>query len=186
LKLIKNYHKNVSFSYDDEPKKYNNESEFIDFLTEDKIKQLIDYSTKIPESSDYNIGYKYPFNATEILISENVKFQNKFLSQKPLISKELKEKQIKNFKEKINKAKKIIKKDGFFSKFFHILNEVRGIGDGARVGDGDGGPELNLEEINEDDFSEEEILEYENSKNREKMRIQEINLNILLEIPQRN
>ena len=159
--------------------KYNNESEFIDFLTEDKIKQLIDYSTKIPESSDYNIGYKYPFNATEILISENVKFQNKFLSQKPLISKELKEKQIKNFKEKINKAKKIIKKDGFFSKFFHILNEVRGIGDGARVGDGDGGPELNLEEINEDDFSEEEILEYENSKNREKIMVYE-NIDYLL------
>ena len=53
--------------------KYNTESEFINFITDDKIKKLIDYSTKMPKSEEHNIGFKYPFNATEILSSENIK-----------------------------------------------------------------------------------------------------------------
>ena len=86
--------------------KFNTDSEFIDFLTKEKIKKLIDYSTKMPESDSHNIGFKYPFNATEILCSENVKFQNKFLEEKPYISKEV---QMKKIKEKLDKRNKIIK-----------------------------------------------------------------------------
>ena len=47
--------------------KFNTQSEFLNFLTEDKIKKLIDYSTKMPISNNNNIGFKYPYNATEIL-----------------------------------------------------------------------------------------------------------------------
>ena len=138
--------------------KYNTESEFINFITDDKIKKLIDYSTKMPKSEEHNIGFKYPFNATEILSSENIKFQNKFLLQKPFISKESKELQIKNFKEKLNKAKKI-KKDGFIFNFFKILNKVKNkVRNEDKI-------ELEIEEIKDEDFSEEEILDYENSKN---------------------
>ena len=54
----------------------NNDSQFINFFTNDKIKKLIDYSTKIPSKDEHNIGYKYPFNATEILCSENTNIQN--------------------------------------------------------------------------------------------------------------
>ena len=82
--------------------KFNTDSEFIDFLTKEKIKKLIDYSTKMPESDSHNIGFKYPFNATEILCSENVKFQNKFLEEKPYISKEV---QMKKIKENIDEIK---------------------------------------------------------------------------------
>ena len=94
--------------------KFNTDSEFIDFLTKEKIKKLIDYSTKMPESDSHNIGFKYPFNATEILCSENVKFQNKFLEEKPYISKEV---QMKKIKEKLDKRNKITK-GGFISECF--------------------------------------------------------------------
>ena len=57
--------------------KFNTESEFLNFITEDKIKKLIDYSTKLPISDTYDIGYKYPFNATEVLCSENENLQKK-------------------------------------------------------------------------------------------------------------
>ena len=85
--------------------KFNTESEFLNFITEDKIKKLIDYSTKLPISDTYDIGYKYPFNATEILCSENENFQKKFMQEKRFISK-------KKLKEKLVRVNRI-KKDGF-------------------------------------------------------------------------
>ena len=61
--------------------KTNQESKFINYFTNDKIRKLIDYSTKLPSSDEHNIGHKYPFNAMEILCSENVGFQNKLMSE---------------------------------------------------------------------------------------------------------
>ena len=101
--------------------KNNYKSQFIDFLTDDKIKKLIDYSTKLPSSDTHNIGYKYPFNATEILCSENTNFQKRFMSEKPFITKDNKEKEL---REKLNQAKKINKK-GFISELFKIINKVK-------------------------------------------------------------
>ena len=98
--------------------KNNYKSQFIDFLTDEKIKKLIDYSTKLPSSDTHSIGYKYPFNATEILCSENTNFQKKFMCEKPYITKE------KELKEKLNQAKKINKK-GFLSELFRIINKVK-------------------------------------------------------------
>ena len=132
--------------------KFNNESEFINFITEDKIKALIDYSTKMPLCDNINIGYKFPFNATEILCSENEKIQSKFLISKPFLSKE---KKIKNFKEKLNKAKRI-RKNGFISTLFKIINKVNN----------------NNIEINEDiirNISEEDMVKYESKEQGEKM-----------------
>ena len=83
--------------------KTNIKSEFIDFITNDKIKKLIDYSTKMPISDNHNIGYKYPFNATEILCSDNTNFQNKLMLETPLYSKESK---IKDIKQKFEESKK--------------------------------------------------------------------------------
>ena len=64
--------------------KNNNDSQFINFFTSEKIKKLIDYSTKIPSKDEHNIGYKYPFNATEILCSECPKFQTILMTEKAL------------------------------------------------------------------------------------------------------
>ena len=148
--------------------KFNTDSEFIDFLTKDKIKKLIDYSTKMPESDSHNIGFKYPFNATEILCSENVKFQNKFLEEKPYISKEV---QMKKIKEKLDKRNKITK-GGFISEFFKILNKVK---------NNDINMEINFDEkIEVEDLSDEEILECEIDRNSKKEMIYE-NVDYLLE-----
>ena len=51
--------------------KTNPNSQFIEMLSSEAIRKLIDYSTKMPKSDDKNIGYKYPFNATEILCCDN-------------------------------------------------------------------------------------------------------------------
>lgn len=40
-------------------------------FTNEVIRKLIDYSTKIPSEDDLKTGHKYPFNACEILCSDN-------------------------------------------------------------------------------------------------------------------
>ena len=66
----------------------NNDCQFISFFTNENIKKLIDYSTKLPTSNSPKIGYKYPFNATEILCSVNIQFQNKLMTETPIIEKD--------------------------------------------------------------------------------------------------
>ena len=51
--------------------KTNPNSQFINMLSTEAIRKLIDYSTKMPKSNDKNVGFKYPFNATEILCCDN-------------------------------------------------------------------------------------------------------------------
>ena len=92
--------------------KSNNDSIFVNFLTNDKIKKLIDYSTKIPSIDEHNIGYKYPFNATEILCTENRKFQSNFMSEKLYNTEDST-----NNKETIKK----IKKGGFILELFKAI-----------------------------------------------------------------
>ena len=94
--------------------KSNNNSKFINFLTSEKIKKLIDYSTKFPSSDEHNIGYKFPFNSTEILCSDNTDLQNKIMEEKIYIKKE-------NIKEKI----KNIHKGGFLAQLFTSINKAK-------------------------------------------------------------
>ena len=96
--------------------KNNNDSQFIKFFTNEKIKKLIDYSTKFPLSNEHNIGYKYPFNATEILCSDNINFQKILMSEKPLNQKQ------NNDIEIINRIKK---NDGFLFKLFEVINNTK-------------------------------------------------------------
>ena len=123
--------------------KNNNQSQFINFLTEEKIKKLIDYSTKIPASDEYNIGYKYPFNATEILCSENTNFQKIFMKETPFEDKESK------LKEQLRQAK-YIQKNGFISELFKIIKQVK-----------------NNEENNEDEINNEDESENDSDKSED-------------------
>ena len=137
--------------------KFNTESEFLNFITEDKIKKLIDYSTKLPISDTYDIGYKYPFNATEILCSENENFQKKFMQEKRFISK-------KKLKEKLDRVNRI-KKDGFIFQLFKVINKVKNndINDDILNMNKDTIDEK--EEFDIDKLSEQEILELKPDKN---------------------
>ena len=62
--------------------KTNSNSEFFPFLTNEIMKKLIDYSTKIPKEDNQKIGHKFPFNASEILCSNNMNILNKFFESK--------------------------------------------------------------------------------------------------------
>ena len=137
--------------------KFNTESEFLNFITEDKIKKLIDYSTKLPISDTYDIGYKYPFNATEVLCSENENLQKKLMQEKPFISKE-------ELKEKLDKVNRI-KRDGFISQLFKVINKVKNNVINDDILDLDMDIQDEKEEITIDKLSEEEILELETDKN---------------------
>lgn len=45
------------------------------------IRKLIDYSTKMPKSSDFDTGFKFPYFACEILSSESEAILDRFLSK---------------------------------------------------------------------------------------------------------
>ena len=47
--------------------KSNKNSQFSSFFSNENIRKLIDYATRLPKSNEQNIGFKYPFNATELL-----------------------------------------------------------------------------------------------------------------------
>ena len=61
--------------------KTNPNSQFINMLSTEAIRKLIDYSTKMPKSNDKNVGFKYPFNATEILCCDNNKVMEKIMHE---------------------------------------------------------------------------------------------------------
>ena len=61
--------------------KTNPNSQFINMLSAEAIRKLIDYSTKMPKSNDKNVGFKYPFNATEILCCDNNKVMERIMQE---------------------------------------------------------------------------------------------------------
>ena len=64
--------------------KTNTNSQFLPFFSDEVIKKLIDYSTKMPSIEDQKHGHKYPFNATEILCSENIILIEKIFNESNL------------------------------------------------------------------------------------------------------
>ena len=119
--------------------KTNQESKFINYLTNDKIRKLIDYSTRLPSSDEHNIGYKYPFNAMEILCSENVHFQNKLMIESKLNDN--------------NDDAKNIEKSGFIFQLFNAIN---------KASKDDKNEENGENESDEEDDDEDEMNENEN------------------------
>ena len=61
--------------------KSNKNSQFSAFFSNEHIRKLIDYATRLPKSEEQNIGYKYPFNATELLCSDNASILNRFMNE---------------------------------------------------------------------------------------------------------
>ena len=61
--------------------KSNPNTHFIPFFSNEVIRKLIDYSTKMPSEDEFKKGHKYPFNATEILCSSNKDILDRFLNE---------------------------------------------------------------------------------------------------------
>ena len=129
--------------------KQNTDSKFIDFLKKDKIQKLIDYSTKFPSEDEHNIGYKYPFNATEILCSDNTNFQNNLMEEIP-------------YKPKSKERGKTINiaKGHFIFEIFQVLGKI--VND-MKKDEKNGGKKI--EEENEEKKIEEE--NYDEERNEE-------------------
>ena len=145
--------------------KNNNDSKFLKFFTNKTIQKLIDYSTKMPESNEHNIGYKYPFNSTEILCSENINFQNKLMSEKPLGQTE----------EEINVVNKIKNRGDFLFKLFEAINNTdkrEGIGIDEENG--------NDEDYSEDFDEDQPQIIHNNNNNNQNNKIIYENVDYLL------
>ena len=126
--------------------KSRDQSDFLEFFTNKQIKKLIDYSTRFPKSDDHYTGYKFPFNSTEILCSENNEFFDKFMSGKKLEENISEKKRAKNFIKKIHKG-------GFFEVFFKAIKKAEGTDE-----------EL-LEELNNDNDNKDTDSENEEENN---------------------
>ena len=83
--------------------KINPNSQFIEMLSTSAIRKLIDYATKMPKSDDKNVGYKYPFNATEILCCDNNAVMERIMNEVRLGYDEEEEEEEKDDGEKENK-----------------------------------------------------------------------------------
>ena len=64
-------------------------SKFISFFSNETIRKLIEYATRMPLSEDHNVGYKYPFKATQILCSQNEEIQDRIMNEIVLEESEL-------------------------------------------------------------------------------------------------
>ena len=139
--------------------KTNQDSKFINYLTNDKIRKLIDYSTKLPSSDEHNIGHKYPFNAMEILCSENINFQNKLMSETKLNDN--------------NDEAKNIEKGGFIFQLYNAISK-------ASKDEENGENESDEEDEDDDEMNQNENKDKVNEDNNENCKIIYENIDYLL------
>jgi len=59
----------------------NGNEKLIKFLKRDRIKQLIDYITTMPEEDDQKKGHKFPFVVNELFSLDNHKINDKFFNE---------------------------------------------------------------------------------------------------------
>ena len=98
--------------------KTNPSSQFINMLSTETIRKLIDYSTKVPKSDDKNVGFKYPFNATEILSCYNNTVIEKMIQMILKMDKKKEKKIIKKKKTKNSFMLKRMKIKAKISTYF--------------------------------------------------------------------
>ena len=158
----------------------NNDSEFVNFFTNDKIKKLLDYAIKLPASDSPNIGYKYPFNATEILCSENRTFQNKLMYETPIISKDVNSDEPNSLKEKIRIAKNI-QKDGFISVLFNIINKIKKEKNIINIEENENDDSLDGQDELDDVEDAEEMMDKDDNKENKKPKYIYENIDYLLQ-----
>ena len=88
--------------------KTNQNSQFLYMISNEAIRKLIDYATKLPESDDQKIGHKYPFNAAELLSCDNNGIMERIMNEIKYAEEESDEEEKEDDEkgEKENEAKK--------------------------------------------------------------------------------
>jgi len=138
------------------------QSDFLEFFTNKQIKKLIDYSTRFPKTDEHYIGYKFPFNSTEILCSENKEFFNKFMSGKKIEENAIQKKRAKDFIKKMHKG-------GFFEVVFKAIKKAEGANEDL------------IENLNNDNTDiDNENDDDEDNNNRENVNLNKNNNNNLI------
>ena len=61
--------------------KSNPNSQFLSLISNEAIRKLIDYATKMPTSDDQKVGHKFPFNAAELLCADNSGIQDRLMNE---------------------------------------------------------------------------------------------------------
>ena len=61
--------------------KSNPNSQFLSLISNEAIRKLIDYATKLPASDDQKVGHKFPFNAAELLCADNSGIQDRLMNE---------------------------------------------------------------------------------------------------------
>ena len=61
--------------------KNNPSSQFLSMISNEAIRKLIDYATKMPASDDQKVGHKFPFNATELLCCDNSSITDRLMNE---------------------------------------------------------------------------------------------------------
>jgi hypothetical protein len=82
------------------------------------MKKLIDYVTKMPNEDDQKIGHKFPFNASEILCSNNMKIINKYFNEKNESEKSENDEEKNEDESKIEESEN----DDLLNYLFNFLN----------------------------------------------------------------
>ena len=126
------------------------QSDFLEFFTNKQIKKLIDYSTRFPKTDDHYIGYKFPFNSTEILCSENNEFFNKFMSGKKIEENAIQKKRAKDFIKKMHKG-------GFFEVVFKAIKKAEGANEELIGNLNNDNTDIDSENDNEDNNNRENV-----------------------------
>lgn len=82
-KLIKNPHTSIEDLLDDSDliqECKNGNKNLMSYLTRDKIKELINFITVMPEEDEHNRGHKYPFLASEVFSCDMSEVIEKFFT----------------------------------------------------------------------------------------------------------
>ena len=86
------------------------------FFSNEVIRKLIDYSTKTPSLDEYKTGHKFPYNSTQILLSENKDILDRIFNQIKIYDdnseSEENEDDEENYIDKKNMKKNMKKKKG--------------------------------------------------------------------------
>ena len=98
--------------------KTNPNSQFMNMISSENIRKLIDYATKMPTSKDQKIGHKYPFNAAELLSCDSSAIMERLMNElkceeesdnEEKEDEEKGEKENEKKKKKMKKLKKLLK-----------------------------------------------------------------------------
>ena len=125
------------------------------------MKKLINYAIKIPEKDELSIGHKYPFNACQIICSDNGLNINKLLKM-PLakIIKEKKEK-MKNLKDEQGKEKRNDEKE----ENIKIVEKENEKGNEKEIIEKENKKEKKNEQKSEENLEKQEKIEEKSEKN---------------------